>query len=243
MADVDVPGAGKTPKKAVVVIGGIAGVYVAWRWYAARKASAAAGAAPTPVDTSNTGAAQGSVSGYTNPGGIPQTSTTSSAPADNAAWTAKVVSDLSGIGYDGQAVALAVGQYLAGQPLTPDQQAIIRVAWGYDGKPPQSTNLSIIPAQGPPTPTPTPTPEPTPVPEPTAAPVPTDPHAGMHLQPPQVATLEHGRSLVMYAKSVYPTDTQVHLQTLIALNPTLGPNDTTHPTMLIRTSDARWVPN
>lgn len=69
-----------------------------------------------------------------------------------------------------------------------------------------------------------------------------DPHAGMRLQPPQVATLVHGRSLTDYARGNYPVDTQQHLNTLIALNPTLGPNDTTHPTMQIRTSDARWVP-
>ncbi len=244
--EVKVPGVGKQNKQTVYIVGGVAGAYVLWRWYAARKSAAAAAAAGpqplTPVDTSNLGANQGNV-GFSNP--APGGATSVAAPtglATNADWTQKVETDLSGLGYDAQMVAAAIGLYLASQPLSLDQQNIIRQAWAFEGKPPQNTNLPIIPAQTPPSPTPTPTPEPSPSPTPTPSPAP-DPHAGMHLQPPQVATLEHGRSLVQYAKGVYPVDTQTHLNTLIALNPTLGPNDMTHPTMLIRTSDARWVPN
>ncbi len=236
MAETDVPGIGKTPKKAVILIGGGAAAYVAYRWYGARRASASVAAA-TPVDTANSAAAQGSASGYTNPGGIPGQAPAAAGLTDNAAWTATVEQDLAGLGYDGQAVALAVGLYLSGQPLTPDQQAIIRVAWGFDGKPPQNTNLAIIPSQAPPAPTPAATPGPAPTP------APTDPHAGQHLQPPQIATLTHGTSLTHYAQGVYGAGYAPHLAILAALNPTLNPLDTTHPTMRIVTSAARWVAN
>lgn len=66
-----------------------------------------------------------------------------------------------------------------------------------------------------------------------------DPHAGQHLQPPQVATLVHGTSLAKWA-SEHPGNS---LSVLQQLNPSLNPNDTTHATMQIRTSDARWVNN
>lgn len=266
MADeVKVPGVGEQNKKVVQVVVGAAAVFVAWRWYAARKASAAAataaaGPSPLPVDTSNTGAAQGGV-GYQNPGGPLGGGTGSSATglSTNAAWTQKVEGDLANLGFDAQAVSLALGLYLSGQPLTLDQQNIVRTAWAYEGKPPESTNLAIIPAQNnpsppPPPPPPAPTPEPAPNPEPTPAPPPPapapappppDPHAGQHLQPPQVATLEAGRSLRDLARGMYGvTSYQPHLDILVQLNPGEGgPDHKATYTHLIRTSEARWVNN
>jgi hypothetical protein len=72
-----------------------------------------------------------------------------------------------------------------------------------------------------------------------APPTPTDPHAGQHLQPPQVATLVNGTSMRKWA-SEHPGNS---LAVLEQLNPTLGPDVTAHPTEQIRTSDARWVSN
>jgi hypothetical protein len=75
--------------------------------------------------------------------------------------------------------------------------------------------------------------------QPPASQPPADPHAGQHLQPPQVATLVHGVSMAHWAAE-HPGNS---LSVLETLNPTLGPNDTTHPTMMIRTSNERWVNN
>lgn len=75
-------------------------------------------------------------------------------------------------------------------------------------------------------------------PPPSSAP-PTNPHAGQHLQPPQVATLVHGVSMAHWAAE-HPGNS---LSVLQSLNPGLGPNDTTHPTIQIRTSNERWVNN
>jgi hypothetical protein len=243
--EVSVPGTGKVPKNAVVAVGGIAGAYIAYRWWRNRQASAAASAATavTPIDTSNTAAGQFGESAYTNPGGIPNQTTTSSGMTTDAQWTAAVESDLTAIGYDGQAVAVAIGQYLASQPLDTNQQGIIRVAWGFEGKPPEHPGLAIIPLQTPPgggSTTPPPSGGGTTTPPP---PPPPDPHAGQHWQNPQVATLVDGWSLVKYNQEHYNGSAST-LATLERLNPGLNPNDVHHGgRILIRTSDGRWVNN
>lgn len=84
-----------------------------------------------------------------------------------------------------------------------------------------------------------PPPAPTPAPPP-----PADPHAGMHLQPPQVATLEAGRSLRDLARGLYGPGYQPHLDILVSLNPGEGgPDHRAAVTHEIRTSNERWVPN
>lgn len=238
--EVHLPGGTEASKKWLIWGGSAAGLYVMYRWYAARKASAAAAAAgpsALPVDTSNIGAAQGNT-GFSNPDpGAGPSSVNSTAVTTNAQWATKVEQDLVNMGYDPQALATSIGLYLSSQPLTLDQQNMVRVAWAMDGKPPESSNLPIIPAQTPPTGGGTTTPPPSG--GGTTTPPPPDPHAGQHLQPPQVATLVHGVSIVQWQRS-RPSN---NLQTLIALNPRLDPNNTTHPTMQIRTSNERWVPN
>ena len=171
------------PKKPVLIAAGVAAVFVGWRWYKARKSSAQAAAdAPTalPVDTSNLASSQGDV-GYSNPnpmGGGTSTGGAAAGATTDQEWTQKVLADLTALSYDSQAVSTAIGLYLSGQPLTLDQQNIIRMGWAFEGKPPQHTSLPMIPATTTATtsqPPPTPTPEPTPNPEPAPAPVPGPP--------------------------------------------------------------------
>jgi hypothetical protein len=86
--------------------------------------------------------------------------------------------------------------------------------------------------------------QPPPSQPPPAPPPPADPHAGMHLQPPQVATLVKGKTLRDYAKGAYGAAYASHLDILVRLNPGEGGAD--HPaatTHYIRTSDERWVAN
>lgn len=62
-----------------------------------------------------------------------------------------------------------------------------------------------------------------------------------HWQPPQVATLVAGWSLIKYNQEHYGGSATT-LATLERLNPGLNPSDSQHGgTRLIRTSDARWV--
>ena len=82
---------------------------------------------------------------YQNPNpqpasGLPPAGT---APTTDEQWTAAVVQDLENIGYDPQAVATALAQYLGSQPLTSDQVVIVRLAWAYEGRPPQHPSLPI----------------------------------------------------------------------------------------------------
>jgi hypothetical protein len=240
--EVHLPGGTEASKKWLIYGGSAAGLYVMYRWYAARKASAAAAAAgPTalPVDTSNTSAGQGDT-GFANPDpNAGPSSFNSTALTTNSAWSSKVESDLVNLGYDAQTVATAIGLYLSQQPLALDQANIVRVAWAMDGKPPESPNLAILPAQTPPTGGGTTTPPPSGGGTTTPPP---DPHANQHWQNPQVATLSKGHTLRQLATGLHYSATQ--LNTLVQLNPGEGGPD--HPattTHLIRTSDGRWVPN
>ena len=70
-----------------------------------------------------------------------------------------------------------------------------------------------------------------------------DPHAGQHLQNPQVATLVKGKSLQWYAQENYGSGWQQALDTLLQLNPGTSATAPTASTHLIRTSNARWVNN
>lgn len=145
---VTLPGVGGVPRRTVEIIGGGAVAFVAWRWWRSR-ATANSAAVPVPVDTSNSGSAQSSV-GYSNPGGIPlQTADSTGVILTDAQWTQAAESALSGL-YDPSTVITALGSYLAGQPLTADQQIIVRAAWAIEGKPPEHPSLPIVPVQSPP---------------------------------------------------------------------------------------------
>jgi hypothetical protein len=147
-SDVQVPAIGGVSRRTVEIIAGAGAAFVAWRWWSARSAANSA-AVPTPVDTANTGADQSSV-GYSNPGGIPlQTADSTGVILTDAQWTAAAESALAGL-YDPTAVSNALGLYLSGQPLTGDQQLIVRAAWAIEGKPPQHPDQPIIPLQSPP---------------------------------------------------------------------------------------------
>ena len=98
----------------------------------------------TPVGTAGGGA-------FVNPAPITvsgaQGGGAGSAPQTDQAWTSAVEQDLTGIGYDPQAVATALAQYLASQPLDSNQVTIIRTAWAYEGRPPQHPSLPIVQQQ------------------------------------------------------------------------------------------------
>jgi hypothetical protein len=168
---VKVPGIGEMKRSYVIT--GVAGAaaYVTYRWWKA-KSSAGAAAAATTADTTGaagtdtTGAAATGDGSYTNPatytGGASYNSGTASgsAPQSDEEWTAAVEQDLSNLGYDPQTVAEALAQYLASQQLSSTQVTIIRMAWAYEGRPPQHPNLPIIQQQSGGTSTPPPPPPP-----------------------------------------------------------------------------------
>lgn len=116
--------------------------------YGSVAAAEAAGGSGAGVDTSG----YGSISGYgTTLGALGGENlsgaigTTSGTYATNAEWSQAVESGLADIGYSPEDIAAAVGRYLGGLSLTPDQQNIIQVALAEFDPPPVGT-FSIIAA-------------------------------------------------------------------------------------------------
>lgn len=77
--------------------------------------------------------------------GSPSGTQTGSPYTSNETWSQAAQAGLTDIGFDGQAVAAALGAYLMQEPLTPDQIKIVSAARAEYGPPPVG-NLQIIPA-------------------------------------------------------------------------------------------------
>lgn len=132
---VDVPAVGHVKRQYVYVgvalVAGIVG-YAWWR-------NASAPATVPAYDESDlttdgiTDTAGGSAGGSANSGGL--SVDTSTTPHTDAEWAQLANEGLAG-SFDGAALATALGAYLTHQPLTGDQQAIVRAAIGLVGYPP-----------------------------------------------------------------------------------------------------------
>lgn len=173
---------GKVPRR-VVIIGGAAVVVIVGYAYVYRSRI---GKPATPVVDPALGSIGGDGS-YTNPAPhttVPGTIDTTGGEGilTNDQWGTAVISDLSGL-WDATFVAVAIGRYLAGEPLTTDEANVVRTAWARRGHPPQG-NIGIVlvqsnstpgtpnppsrdPQPGPPRPDQGPAPAPPPAPAPT----------------------------------------------------------------------------
>lgn len=228
------------------------------------------GVDPNAIDP-NTGIPYGEEQGYASPyyeGSISnpyvdqtgQTSGTGTATgqyANNEQWYSDALTESTN--YFGVSFATATsgfGKYLTQNKggLNSDEYQAVSEVVALIGPPPVGGPFQLI--QAPPTQT-NPPPPPsggstgggTSTPPPsgggsTAPPPPvTDPHAGQHWIPPQVATLVDGWSLVHYNQEHYGGNSGT-LATLESLNPGLNPNDTHHGgKIMIRTSNGGWVNN
>lgn len=148
--DVEIPKVGKLPKKVIIPLAvGLAG-FVAWRFWAARNETSDGDSTITDgefgaVDSSIPGVvgavsptnSYGSDSGATDDAGNDPTRFTT-----NAGWSNYVRSQLQG-SYEDSAIVAALGNYLGSQPLSTDQQTIVRAAIAVGGYPPVGS-FSII---------------------------------------------------------------------------------------------------
>lgn len=75
-------------------------------------------------------------------------------------WGQFAIGQLTQSNWDPQFAAITIGKYLAGQPLTPEEQQVVQAAWALAGHPPSGIQIVAIPQAQPTTPTPT-TPTPT----------------------------------------------------------------------------------
>lgn len=146
MAEVDVPVAGKVDKRVLIGVGAAAAGFVGYRYYKARTAVPAA----SPDGSFEDPGTLPGVAGAVKPGNLygsgdtTQTSDTS-AVTTNSAWSQLALAQLSQSDRWSYAdIAAALGNYLDGQPLSDDQQAIVRAAIAVAGHPPVG-NPSIIP--------------------------------------------------------------------------------------------------
>lgn len=150
--NVDVPVVGKSKKWVVYGVGGLAAVYVGWRWYQASQAESD-GPAPsdgmyTSPDLSDYGlSTSGGATNVTGNNGSTVTDGTNPNAVDsNSEWTQKAVELLGNAGYDGAVVYAALGEFLARRSLDSSEATIARAALAAAGQPPVGGPYSVIEA-------------------------------------------------------------------------------------------------
>lgn len=149
----DVPGVGKIKKRYILIPAGVAGAYVAWRWYQAKQESAnvdttASGLYSSP-DTSEYGlSTTGGSTTVTGNTGSTVTDATGDAITDNAKWSNKAIELLTNQGYDGATVSAALGDFLARRALDKTEATIARAALAVAGQPPVNGPFSVIEEAG-----------------------------------------------------------------------------------------------
>jgi hypothetical protein len=149
---VDVPAVGRVKKRYVVIPAGLAAAYIAFRWWQAQQVDdepapgadglyssddlSEYGLSTTGGSTTVTGNTGSTVTDATNPNVI----------NDNAQWTERAVEKLTNQGFDGQAIYLALGEFLARRSLDKTEAAIARAALAAAGQPPVGGPYSVIEA-------------------------------------------------------------------------------------------------
>jgi hypothetical protein len=147
---VDVPGAGKVKKRYILIPAGLAGVYVAWRWYQASQTDPSSDGGQSSGlyssdDLSEYGASTtGGSTTVTGNTGSTVTDGTTSTVDTNAEWTRDATEQLANQGYDGAAVTAALGEFLARHALDKTEASIANAAIAVSGQPPENRPWSVI---------------------------------------------------------------------------------------------------
>lgn len=161
MATVTIPGVGPVDAKYVWAGGALVAGIVGYSYWRRSGTTDAADVDQLPDDAAgpDVGDGWGNVpgrTGDTSGGWVPDGTRD---PATAAEWTQEAVERMTNIGYDGQAVAMAIGKWLGRQGLTADQADMIRVVKalmpavpGYPEEPPITIGLPPTPGTGTPPP-------------------------------------------------------------------------------------------
>lgn len=150
---VDAPVVGRTKKAYVYVPLGLAGAYIAWRWYQASRTPDEAPPGSDGLYSSDDLSEYGlsTTGGPTNVGGnsnADSDGTNPNAIDSNAEWTQKALELLGNQGYDGAAVSAALGEFLARRALDKTEASIARAALAVAGQPPEGRPWSVIEEAG-----------------------------------------------------------------------------------------------
>lgn len=118
--------------------------------YGSVAAAEQAAAGSAAVDFSGTGAGSFGPVGTSGQSLVPANTVQGTNYASNAAWAQAAEAGLTDIGYTSTDVAAALGRYLAGLSLTPDQATIVQAAIAEFGPPPVgSFQVIMAPSTGP----------------------------------------------------------------------------------------------
>jgi hypothetical protein len=155
-ATIDVPEVGPVDKTWVLAGGGIVAGIVGVAWWRHRQANQTG-----PLVADPTTGTDSTNPTYTNPNPVVSPDSTAQLPpTTDPEWSARVMAALNWLepGYLGD----ILGKYLARQPLSLEEAAVVRAAWAVVGKPPSGMPIVLsttgsTPGTPPPAPTPTPT--------------------------------------------------------------------------------------
>lgn len=145
--DVTIPKIGSVPKVALVGIGVAAAGFIGWKYWKSRTAAAATDATATDPGFDDSGTLPGVAGAVSDTNSYGATTGDSGTDGTgqiltNAQWSNAAIAALEG-SYDPGALAAALGNYLGGQPLSSDQQTMVRAAIAVAGYPPVGS-FSII---------------------------------------------------------------------------------------------------
>lgn len=149
--EINVPGAGPVDKRVVIGIGAAIVAFLAWRyWLAGSGAEPVDEAADSGFEDGGTIPGVDGATDWYGSGGGGGSSTgddTSSTPQQirtNAQWSQYARDQLLVTdSYTGTAIGAALGNYLAGRPLSTQQQEIVRAAIALAGYPPVGTFVVV----------------------------------------------------------------------------------------------------
>lgn len=154
---VDVPGIGGVDKRVLIGVGGVAAVFIGWRYYKARSATAYdPNAAPVDPGMEDPGVLP-SVAGAVSPNngyGLADSSSAATNTSDaygfhgttDSQWTQYATAQLtSSDQWSYTAIVTALGKYIGGKPLSSTEQQIVGAAIALAGHPPEHPNQALIP--------------------------------------------------------------------------------------------------
>lgn len=148
--DINVPKVGAVDKRVAIGVGAAIVAFLAWRYWLAGSSSDAEpadeGAEDTGYEDGGTIPAVDGATDWYGAGGSSGDSTSSTPQqiTTNAQWSQYARDQLLVTDdYTGTAIGEALGNYLAGRPLSSSQQAIVRSAIAYAGYPPVGTHVVI----------------------------------------------------------------------------------------------------
>jgi hypothetical protein len=150
---VNAPVVGRTKKAYILIPVGLAGAYIAWRWYQASQTPdepAVSDGTYSSDDLSEYGLSTtgGATSVTGNTGNTQTDATNPNAIDDNAEWTQRAVEQLGNAGYDSAVVYAALGEFLARRALDKTEASIARTAMAAAGQPPEGRPWSVLEEAG-----------------------------------------------------------------------------------------------